>query len=81
MFKFFERAIRAKKLANTPRQVKINAITKIVTNIIRQKPNELMPVISRIGIVMDYIQQKRLVDFYFLNRKLLPALCADLNCL
>ncbi len=81
MFKFFERAIRAKKLANTPRPVKINAITNIVANIIRQKPNELMPVISRIGVVMNYIQQKNLVDFYFMNRKLLPSLCADLNCL
>ena len=81
MFKMIERAMREHKIKNTPFSVKVNAVSKVVENVIREKPDELMPIITRIGIVMNYILNKRLVNYYFANRKLIPSLCADLNCL
>lgn len=81
MFKFIERAMREHRLKSTPYNVKLNAVSKSVENIIREKPDELMPIITRIGIVMNYILNKKLVNYYFANRKLIPALCADLKCL
>lgn len=81
MFKFIERAMKEHKIKNTPYSVKVNAVSKVVENVIREKPNALMPIITRIGIVMNYILNKRLVNYYFANRRLIPSLCADLKCL
>ncbi len=81
MFKFIERAILQQKLRNTPYDIKVNAITKIVERVIRTNPKALMPIITRIGIVMNYIFEKRLVNYYFLNKRQIPLLCEDLNCL
>lgn len=57
MFKMIERAMKEYKIKNTPYCVKVNAVSKVVENVIREKPDELMPVITRIGVVMI------LVDF------------------
>lgn len=81
MFRFIERVMREHKIKNTPYRIKINSISKVVENVIRENPNELMPIITRIGIVMNYILNNRLVNYYFSNRNLIPALCADLKCL
>lgn len=81
MFKFIERAMREHRLKSTPYSVKLNAVSKSVENIIRENPDALMPIITRIGIVMNYILNKRLVNYYFANRGLIPSLCADLKCL
>lgn len=81
MFKFIERVIMERRLKNIPYSTKVNAISKIVENEIRRKPNELMPTITRIGIVMNYIFEKRLVNYYFQNRKYIPMLCTELKCL
>ncbi len=81
MFRFIERAMREHKIKNTPYRIKINSISKVVESVIRENPNELIPIITRIGIVMNYILNNRLVNYYFANRKLIPALCADLKCL
>lgn len=81
MFKMIERAMQEHRLKSTPYNVKVNIVSKSVENVIREKPDALMPIITRIGIVMNYILNKKLVNYYFLNRKLIPTLCADLKCL
>lgn len=81
MFKFIERAMKEHRLKSVPYNVKVNAVSKAVENVIREKPDALMPMITRIGIVMNYILNKRLVNYYFANKKLIPSLCADLKCL
>lgn len=81
MFKFVERILHQRELQNIPRDKKIRILKNSIENTLKNSTGLHIPLFQRVNNVMDYILNRRLVGYYFENRKLIPALCAELNCL
>lgn len=81
MFKFFERIVHQRELQNIPYDKKIRILKSSIENILKNNTGLHIPTFQRVNVVLEYILNRRLVGYYFENRKLIPALCAELNCM
>ncbi len=81
MFKFIERALRKRELQRIPFQKKIRVLQDCIDKILNSVSGVNIPAFQRSEIVMNYIQSKRLVNYYFENRSKIPVLCEQLQCL
>lgn len=81
MFKFLERIVHQRELQNIPYDKKIRILKSSIENILKNNTGLHIPTFQRVNVVLEYILNRRLVGYYFENRKLIPALCAELNCM
>ena len=81
MFKFVERAFRQRKMNSMPYDKKVRIVRTCVENTLKSNKGINIPVFQRVNSVMEFIFQRRLVDYYLQNRKMIPVLCMELNCL
>ncbi len=81
MFKFMERALRQRQLNKIPFGKKIRVLQDCIDKVLNSVSGVNIPAFQRSKVVMNYIQSKRLVDYYFENRSQIPVLCEQLQCL
>lgn len=81
MFKFFKRAFGYGTMKSVPFEKKVRVLRYCIENILKNYSHHEIPVFQRVNSVMEHICNRRLVGFYFENRRLIPALCAELKCL
>lgn len=81
MFKFIERAFSQRKMNSMPYDKKVRIVRTCVENILKSNKGLNIPIFQRVDSVMEFIFQRRLVDYYLQNRKMIPVLCMELNCL
>ena len=81
MFKFMERALRQRQLKKIPLGKKIRVLQDCIDKVLNSVNGVNIPAFQRSKIIMNYIQSKRLVDYYFENRSQIPVLCEQLQCL
>ena len=81
MFKFVERVFMQRKMNSMPYEKKVRIVRTCVENTLKSNNGINIPIFQRVDSVMEFIFQRRLIDYYLQNRKMIPVLCMELNCL